>query len=260
MAVSTAKADDFLSELKSKRKKAIEALDFDAAEDYDRQIRGRQGEVIDNRVSDIFNEIIRDVEAHILKYNAIENDIRKFESTQRTNLRQSYQGLLDCAQLQQEKELNSIDKSHANFLLKETSKEVPEQIDLLKQAKAAASAGQFPDAKRMRDAARAIGEAELENRKQRIDEEYDQARSMLSARAQDALNRISKKYEDEINDLESEVQMRKLETKQRFDGGIKLIRQRAEIRCKALVAEEDVKEDALFEVNRKIDSILMNPE
>ena len=50
--------------------------------------------------------------------------------------------------------------------------------------------------------------------------------------------------------------MRKLETQQRFDTGVGLIRERAEMRCKALVADDEVKEDALFTLNRKIDEML----
>ena len=256
MSIASAIANEKIEELRNKRKQAIQALDFDAAEEYDIQIKEAQEQVIADRMTKIYEEILKELYDHILKYDKISKDIDLSTAKTESELNQRYQEFFDQAQNQLDKELQNIDKSHEEALLREAEREVPEQIDLLERAKAAAVAGNYKEAKSLRDKAREIGEQELEARKMRIDEEFAQSRSQLSEKQQRAIQKIQDKYEEENAALNAEVQMRKLETQQRFDTGVGLIRERAEMRCKALVADDEVKEDALFTLNRKIDEML----
>ena len=256
MSIASAIANEKIEELRNKRKQAIQALDFDAAEEYDNQIREAQEQVVADRITKIYEEILKELYEHIIKYDRISKDIEESTAKTESELNQRYQEYFDQAQIQLEKELRNIDKSHEVALLREAEREVPEQIDLLERAKAAAVAGNYKEAKSLRDQARETGEQELEARKMKIDEEFAQSRSQLSERQQQAIAKITDKYEAENAELNAEVQMRKLEMHQRFDTGFGLIRERAEMRCKALVADDEVKEDALFTLNRKIDEML----
>jgi hypothetical protein len=168
--------------------------------------------------------------------------------------------LYDKAQIQHEKELRNIDQSHGITLLRETEREVPEQIELLERAKAAAIVGQFSEARRLREEARQVAESELEARKQRVDREFSESRSILATRQQNAIEAITKKWEDEVNDLNAEVRARKAETQQRFESGVEIIRERGRVRCNALLADEDIVGDALFSLNRKISEAVRDAE
>ncbi|OHT11508.1 hypothetical protein TRFO_19053 [Tritrichomonas foetus] len=260
MSISSSIANDKLTELRNKKKLAIQALDFDAAEEYDRQIREQNEQIIADRIAKINSEIIKDLNEHITKYENIRNDINEFNMKQESQLNATYQELIDKTVLQHEKELKNIDKSHSIALLREAEREVPDQIDLLEQAKAAAVAGRYEDARNLRDRARLTGENELEERKQKIDKEFAESRSMLAAKQQDAIEHITQKYDEEISNLNAEVQLRRLETEQRFESGVQLIRQRAEVRCNSLVADDEVKEDAIFELNQRINDLLRDSQ
>jgi hypothetical protein len=256
MSLSSAIANDKLTDLRNKRKLAIQALDFDAAEEYDRQIKAQNDQILADRINKIETEILRDLQDQLTKLGTLKFDISEYQSKQEAQLSAAYQDLFDKTQVQHEKELRNIDKSHGISLLREAEREVPEQTALLEQAKAAAIAGRYDEARTLREEARNVGEAELEARKQRIDEEFNQSRLMLAAKQQEAIEKITQKYDDEIGELSSDVQLRQMEIQQRFDSGVGLIRQRAEIRCNALIAEDEAKEDALFNVNQKMNELL----
>lgn len=260
MSISSLIANDKLTELRNKKKLAIQALDFDAAEKYDEQIQEQNEQIISDRIEKIRSEISKDLLDHIQKYNKIRNEINEYNQKTESQLNATYQDLIDKTQIQHGKELRSIDKSHGIALLREAEREVPNQIELLEQAKAAAVAGRYDDARSLREQARIAGENELEERKRKIDEEFEHSRSMLAAKQQEAIEHITQKYDDEISNLNGEIQMRKKETEQRFDSGVELIRQRAEIRCNSLVADDEVKEEAIFNIRQMIDEIIRDSQ
>jgi hypothetical protein len=260
MSIASAIANDKLAELRKKKTIAIQALNFDAAEEFDRQIKETNDQIVTDRIAKIETEILRDLHDQLDKLSLFHTDIDEYKHKQETQLNATYQELFDKAQVQHEKELRNIDRSHAISLLREAEREVPEQTDLLERAKAAAVAGNYTDARSLREEARNVGEAELEARKQRIDQEFGQSRSLLAAKQQEAIEKITEKYDEEIGDLASDVQLRTMEAQQRFEAAVALIRQRAEIRCNALIAEDEVKEDALFNVNQKINEVLRNSQ
>ena len=90
---------------------------------------------------------MKDLHDHIIKYHRINCDIDEFDAKQKSTLNETYQDLFDKAQLQHEKELRNIDKSHGVALLREAAREVPEQLELLEEAKSAAVAGRYQEAK-----------------------------------------------------------------------------------------------------------------
>lgn len=110
MSISSAIANDKLADLRNKRKLAIQALDFDQAEELDRQIRETNEQIIADRISRIYAEILKDLHDHIIKYHIINCDIDEFDAKQESTLKETYQDLFDKAQLQHEKELRNIDK------------------------------------------------------------------------------------------------------------------------------------------------------
>jgi hypothetical protein len=112
-------------------------------------------------------------------------------------LRTTYQDLPDKTQVQHEQQLRNSDKSHRTTLIREAEREVPEQVELLEQAKAAAVVGQYSEARRPQESARFAGESELEARKQHIDQEFSESRSILAAQQQYAIAKITQKWEDE---------------------------------------------------------------
>lgn len=260
MSISSLIANDKLTELRNKKKLAIQALDFDAAQKYDEQIQEQNEQIISERIEKIKSEISKDLREHIQKYRKIRNEINEYNQKTESQLNATYQDLIDKTQIQHGKELRSIDKSHGIALLREAEREVPDQIELLEKAKAAAVAGRYDDARDLRDQARAAGENELEERKKKIDKEFEHSRSMLAAKQQEAIEHITQKYDDEISNLTGEIQMRIKETEQRFESGVDLIRQRAEIRCNSLVADDEVKEEAIFNIKQMIDEIIRDSQ
>lgn len=256
MSITSAIANDKLSELRHKKKVAIQSLDFDAAEEFDRQIKELDETIIQDRITKIKEEILKDLADHIDKYDRIRTEIVEFQITQQNQLGTTYQNLIDKAQEQHEKELKNIDKSHGVALLREAEREVPEQIELLEKAKAAANEGKYTEARNLREQARCVGEQQLEDRKNNLDREFDQSRSMLAAKQQNSIEVIQGKYDEELEELTKEVDLRKMETEQRFEAGVRTIRERAEIRCNALVSEDEVKEDAAFKINQDINQML----
>lgn len=256
MSISSTIANDKLADLRNKKKLAIQALDFDAAEKYDELIQQQNEQIVATRIDKIKSEVLDDLEKHISKYNKISDEIALYNKKQENQLNQTYQTLLDKTQLQHAKELKSIDKSHAIALRREAEREVPEQIEILEQAKAAAVAGNYNEARNLRDEARRTGERELEERKNKIDEEFEHSRMVLDTKQQEAQEQIQQKYDDEIANLQAEIQMRTKETEQRFNSGVELIKQRAEIKVNSLLADDEVKEEAIFVIRQEVDNYI----
>ena len=258
MSIAASIANDKLVDLRNKKKLAIQSLNFDAAEENDKQIQIQNELIISDRIEKINIEILKELQRHIKKYAKVYSDIDEYAFQQENSLNLSFQGLFDKAQIQYEKESESIDSSHGTTLLREAEREVPEQMELLERAKQEATQGNYSEARRLREQARTVGENEIRRRKNQIDLEFSQSHSILDQKHQETTNRIDAKYRDEIDSLHSQIELHKRETDQRYDASLKLIKDRAHSKFESLIPDPEVRANAEYELNQKIDTIVRN--
>jgi hypothetical protein len=140
MSISSTIASDRLAELRNKKKIAIHVLDFDTAEEFDRQLREQNEQITADLISRIYNDILKEVQDQIRKYNGIQSDIAQFQAREEAHVNTTYRDLFEKARIQHEMKLRDVDKSHGIALLRESERKIPAQLSLLEQAKAAAVA------------------------------------------------------------------------------------------------------------------------
>jgi hypothetical protein len=258
MSMSFAIAGDRLAELRNKKKIAVQALDFDAAEEFDRQLKEENERLTSDHIDRIYSEILKDVQDQIAKYDEMRSDITQFQEKEEAHVNATYQDLFNKAEMQHEKELRDVDKSHGIALLRESEREIPAQLSLLEQAKAAAILGRFTDARQLRAEAREAGLGELEARRHRTDQEFSQSRLMLSDAQGETMAKLRQKYDEEMNNLHEQVRARRIKARERFNGRVDLLRQRAAVRCQGISASDDLREEALSTLNAKIHEMVRN--
>lgn len=257
MSVASSVANDKLTDLRMKKKQAIQALDFDAAEEIDKQIEETNKFILTDRIEKIHQEIINDVNKNYMNYMQAKNDIEVFQKKQEYLLKAKYEQEVDASQRQFENENKSIDKAHATALLREAESEVPEQIEKLEEAKNMASQGNYAEAKRLMAEARTIGESTLAARKERVDNEFEQSRSIHATKQQEEMERIEAKFDEQMEILNNDIATRQEETEQRYQSGLELIRERARIKCMTLLTDDQTKEDLIYQLNVKINDTVM---
>ena len=257
MSVASSVANDRLTDLRMKKKQAIQALNFDLAEEYDRQIAETNQVILNDRISKIGDDIIKELNEHYAKNEVVKREIDAFQKKQETSIRANYQTQFERADQQNAKEQRSIEKAHATALLREAETEVPEQMDKLEQAKELAQKGDYQGAKKLMAEARAIGEQTLQERKQKVDNEFKQSMSILATKHQEEMDQLEAQYDQEMEQLSQDINIRKEDAETRYQNGIELIRERAKIRCNALLADDQTKEDAYFNLNQRINDTLI---
>jgi len=257
MSISTSIANDKLSDLRLKKKIAIQTLDFDAAEEFDMEILAQNEQITNNLVNKIKSEIIKETEVSIAKFDKIKREIEEFRIRSQNQLTNSYHESIDKVVLQNEKEIKNLEKSHCNSLLREAERPVTQQIEILERAKKLATEGHYQEAKQLREDARNVGENELQMRKEKVDSEFAQSRVLLTAKQQESLDQIAILYENETEKLNMEIQTRTIESEARFQKRIELIKEKARVRCDTLVQDETIKEKSIFEITQSINDILL---
>ncbi|EAX93721.1 hypothetical protein TVAG_354600 [Trichomonas vaginalis G3] len=257
MSVASSVANDKLTDLRMKKKQAIQSLNFDAAEEYDRQIEETNQFILTDRVEKIHQEILNDIKKNYINYCQAKDEIDNFQKKQEYLIRTKYGQDCDVSQKQFENESKSIDKAHDTALLREAEAEVPEQIEKLEEAKNMASQGKYAEAKQLMAEARLIGESILAARKERVDNEFEQSRSIHATKQQEEMERIEAKFEEQMEILNNEIAARQQEAEQRYQSGLELIRERAKIKCMTLLTDDKTKEDLVYQLNLKINDTVM---
>ena len=257
MSVASSVANDKLTELRMKKKQAIQALNFDLAEEYDKQIAETNQYILTDRINKINEDIIKELTEHYAKNETVKKEIDAVQKKQETSIRASYQSQFERVQKQNEKESKSIEKAHATALLREAETEVPEQMEKLEEAKELANKGDYQGAKKMMAEARTIGEQALAARKTKVDNEFAQSMSILATKQQEEMDQLESQYEQEMEQLAQDINIRKEDAENRYQNGIDLIRERAKIRCNALLADDQTKEEAYFNLNQRINDTLI---
>ncbi|KAH0794371.1 hypothetical protein GPJ56_001664 [Histomonas meleagridis] len=260
MAISSSEVNERIEELRLHKKAAIQALDFDAAEEYDRQIQLQFQQIRNNEIEKIFKEITKELATVIARYLKLENDVVVYKDKKEISINKTYQELLRKTKIKQEKELKDLEKSHMAGMLREAEREVPEQIDLLEKSKEAATEGDYELARSLLTKSREVGEEELVSRQKKIHKEFKESQPLLISRHQKDIEQISKGYEDEMEALQTEFEDRHSLIIERFQSDISLLRQRAEARMDTIEAGIETKEDALFELNQLISDRVRSAE
>lgn len=253
MSIASSVANDRLVDLRNRKKLAIQSLDFDTAEQLDEEIRKQNEMITTQRINHIHGEIMKELYEHLSKFKSMRDEMQGSNNKEEAMIEAQYQASVAKMKQQHEKELRNIDKAHSTSLLREAEREVPEQFDILEKSKEAAMSGDYARARQLRDEARRVGEQQLQSRKDKVDREFSESRAMLCTKQQEALDQLSDEHEKKMSQISFDEKMKRIELDQRYEAGLGVIRQRAEVRCKALLADEDVKENALFEINQKID-------
>ena len=260
MSVSSSIANSILSNLRQRKKAAIQSLDFDTAKELDKEIQNQHELIITDKISKISVEIMKEVIEHVNKYKDIRAEIQTFQKKQEAHIASTYQSIFEKTQLQHDKEMKYITRAHESALMREAEREVTEQMDLLEKSKAAAVTGDYEEAKRLQKEAREVGERELLGRQQKVDSEFSQSKSNLAVKQQEAMDKIGSKYDEEMNALATEINVKRCDTEQQYNNGLDLIRERARVRCFALLADDQTKEEALYKINQSISDLVIKLE
>jgi hypothetical protein len=193
--------DAKLRELRRRQKLAIQNMDFDRAEELEKQIQEKKSndtEIIVRETSQNLRQeadkIIQDIklqldvvqEERVVKEREVRIRMNtQFESTQSNHLTA----------------LVSMERDYAASRLRETQRVIPEQEALMLQAKNAGLGHEFEKARSFRDAAQLVGETDLQARLARMDEEFEKNRQIVLKKQREEVQALSLRLEEELRSV-----------------------------------------------------------
>jgi hypothetical protein len=251
--MAEAVTDDIIADLHLRKKAAIEALDFETAKFLYQEIERVKSDRAERQVDDIHYEAVRDVKKVQNEQRTRLEEFVEYRRQADARLYSKYQVLFEEAQDEHIQQLMDLEKERGFSLLEESEKEIPEQVQMLEDAKQQARSGDFDTAIELRQRARVVGEEELERRRQDVEERFVKAKEEMLGHHQEELDEIGKLHEEEINQLRKEAADRDEEGKRSFALAVSLIKHKARVQMEALGAPEEQKRTAFKNLMTEID-------
>ena len=249
-------SDDIINDLHLKKSQAIDALDFENAEHFFQEIENEKAKKAQNLFAVVKNETLQKLQKLLAqnteKKKKFVEENRKLES----RLYSKYQILFNETQEDHVHQLVDLEKERGYALLQVAEEEVPEQIELLEQAKHEAYLSNFSGAKELREKARQIGEVVLAQRQQAIEDDYAMKKEELIARQKAELDQITELHSQEDQKLREEKEERLQKLEFEFQNSITILEDELKVKIIAIETAPDVQDEALEDTIESISEII----
>jgi hypothetical protein len=248
--------EDVLSDLHTRKQRAIDALDFEGARSLYTEIQNTIADRARLQIADISSTACQKLTDLQQSYRLRQHDLAEEKRCIDTRLYSQFQVLFEETRADHINQLINLEKERGLVLLEESEREIPAQIALLERAKQDAFDAHFEDAISHRQEARNIGQAELELRRRNVEEKYQQAKKELLFEQNAELDQITTMHEREVIRLKQEADDRDSRARSDFMLGVAQIRNEAEVQVRALKTVDVMKAEALARVKAKIDEMM----
>lgn len=185
--------DKRIAELRQMQKLAIKNNDFETAEEIENQITTLKNETKDAEYDNLlvsFEQKAHEILDASLEIVATLADQQKTEEHDyRVRINQLFETLRD----EQIKALIDLEKDFAASRLRETERRISEQDELLAKAQHAATLRRFEEAKKLREAAQVVAEADLQCRLAKADDNFELTRKAVMKQQKEAIEALSNK-------------------------------------------------------------------
>ena len=191
-----------INNLRIQQKDAIENLDYDTAEELSKKIKQLKKNAsmlnCDHQMEVLEAEIYKTLQATDNELNTMYENIRKEEKKIRERIHRKFEKL-DHDNVNQ---LIDLERQYAQARLLETQRTIPEKEELLVKSRYAARNEDFEAAREYRNKAELIAQIDLEQRLQKTDIDYDQARRIQLAKQREGFETLSKQLEGNLKNLQ----------------------------------------------------------
>ncbi|KAH0795212.1 hypothetical protein GPJ56_000888 [Histomonas meleagridis] len=252
-----------LSDLYKQKQKAVESLDFEAAELINSKILNTLRKNAQNQIDQALNQASNDLNNLFNKHRGKLFKNAENKRQQDSYLYSKYQVLYEEIKNEHNIELLDLERDRVNTLLEESEKEVPEQIQYLEQAKKEAALSNFEKAKELKEKSFDVCEEELERRRLKVNQQFSELKKQLLARQQQELDEITEMHEHEFNEFNKDTSSIDLSTSQKYKQQISSIRNIALVKIEEYSVDKTMKNESIRRleemINEKIYSSKQTP-
>ena len=246
----------YINDLMIKKKAAIEVLDFETAEDLEKEILYELDNFAKLQISDVLEK--SKLDAGRLE-NKFQNRLEEEAEIARQNTQKiyaKYQVIVENLEDQHINQLMENENERAFELIQESEREIEEQLQLLEQAKREAVLSNFSKAKELRQAARDAAAAELERRRVATEEKYAKLKDEIIERQKEEINQITVDHEREVNDEKVHQEEVYQKTQSDIENAFELLRQKAISAFKAVSSNGENIDNATKEITEYLQKIV----
>jgi hypothetical protein len=190
--------DAKMRELRRRQKLAIQNMDFDLAEDIEKQIQGKKHSDAEGVVHDASQALRAEADKVVQDVRAQLDGVQEERAAKEREVRIRMNAQFEAVQAGHLAALVAMERDYAAGRLRETQRAVPEQEALLLQARNAGLAREFEKARALRDAAQLIGEADLQARLARMDDEFEKNRQTVLKKQREEVLALSSRLDEEL--------------------------------------------------------------
>ena len=191
-----------ISAMRNQRKRAIELLDFEKAEQITEEIEEHKSSASIGIINQIKEEFTPEITACIERnYDQLEELSREKDEKEKV-IRFRYHRIFKDIQRQHMATFEALETKYADARSRENDRRVPQQFHLLELAKKAATNGQFKEAISLRDQSRVVAQQDLEKRLQAVDEDFEVNRARILGQQRGEIVQLVQRLEAELQTLE----------------------------------------------------------
>jgi hypothetical protein len=195
-------------ELRSNRRKAIDSLDFDRAEELDRELDAEKPEEVIVTFDDIKSELVAKFQMAVKRGRAFEAEITRESVRSKQSVQRRYHRLFTEIQQQHLAALAQLESQYADNRLRENGRCIPEQTILLEQAKRAAFNGDYATARETRGRSRVAALKTLENRLGEMTARFKTSRLQLIEAQKRSIIAFSERFASATKKIDDETAIR----------------------------------------------------
>lgn len=191
-----------ISAMRNQRKKAIDLLDFEMAEQITEEIEIHKSSASAGIIAQIKEEFTPDITSCIERSYDLLDELSREKEEKEKVIRFRYHRIFKDIQRTHMGTFEDLETKYADARSRENDRRVPQQFHLLELAKKAATNGQFKEAISLRDQSRVVAQQDLEKRLQAVDEDFDNNRSRILAQQRVEIIQLVQRLQSELQTLE----------------------------------------------------------
>jgi hypothetical protein len=194
-------------QLRRQHKLAVSNVDFDRAEELDREIAACRNSERASATALLFSQF-RDRTVSIVEGSRayVAQLVNKKEDSDRA-VRIQINSLFQSLQDSHFKSLADFERDSAQARLRETERTIPEQEKLLLEARHAGAAHLYDRARELRDLADLIGQTDLEARLVRLEDDCEATRQALLKKQRSEIEALSRRLDAELKNIDDRTRV-----------------------------------------------------
>jgi hypothetical protein len=247
---------DLLSDLHYQKQEAIDALDFEKAHSLYDEIQNQIANQARRSISNIRRFSCRALKKAQSDFRQLLEQLAERKRTLDARLYSQFDVIFEQTRADHINQIIDLEKERGLTLLSESEREVEEQIALLERGKQAAIDSHFDLAIDLRQQARDVGQAELNRRRQSVEDYFAQAKAELLAQQQSELDEIAAMHQTRLDRERKDAQDREAKATDDFRIAVTQIRNETKVQIRALRAEDDLKDDAVTEALAELGDLM----